>query len=186
MLCVLTVTASVLNALIFPKDSGIKRRLHRVEKAWGWRNGRQKFINNLTDSRFCMSQQCKMVTKKSGHNCVCTFRYKVCRIKNVRDDGLFLFCVDQSPPGIGHLFFRKNMAEAGLPHACNPKKRKDYDWGGAKVAKEAIPRRREGTKGMDLRHWGMIFPRKSKGKAYRHSEQQIVCSTKCSWQLHFV
>lgn len=105
MLCVLTVTATVLNALISPKDNGIKRRLHRVEKAWGWRNGRQKFVNNLTDSRFCMSQQGNMVAKRSGHNCVCTIRYKVCRIKNVRGDGLFLFCVDQSPRGIGHLFW---------------------------------------------------------------------------------
>lgn len=47
----------------------------------------------------------KKKKKKSGHNHVCTIKYKTHTIKNVRGDGPILFCVDQSPLGIGCLLW---------------------------------------------------------------------------------
>lgn len=65
MLCVLTATAPALASLIFPKANEIKREeTPRSGKSLGLKSWEiQTFLSNLTDSRYCMSQQYNIVTK---------------------------------------------------------------------------------------------------------------------------
>lgn len=63
-----------------------------------WKTSTSTFLSNLIASVLCMSPPCEIITKKVGHNCVCTIRYEVHRVKNVRGDGPVLFGVSRAGP----------------------------------------------------------------------------------------